>query len=81
MNIADQFKIYQKYEETIQKLVHALLAFMPIFSWTREPLSMLLLNCNTSYRYYTSPRFIVELCIYYVDFGLQMLGVRLFCWS
>ena len=31
MNILDQFKISRKYEETIQKLVHALLLFRTVF--------------------------------------------------
>ena len=42
MNILDQSKILQKYEETIENLVHAFWHSGLFFSWTREPLLILL---------------------------------------
>ena len=42
MNILDQFKLQQKYEETIGKLVHALFALGLFISRTREPLAVLI---------------------------------------
>ena len=53
----------------IEKLVHALLAFRTVFLKNQRPLGDA--TQQACYKTSTSPRFIVELSISFVDFELQ----------
>ena len=62
----------QKYEETIQKLVHALFLSIQLGRFSHEPWRAIAeAILQTSHKYSTSLRFEVELSICFVDFELQ----------
>ena len=67
MNILDQFKMWWKYEETIQNLVQALLAFRTVFLMNQRTIVSAILH--TSYKNPTSAG--LELSTSFVDFELQ----------
>ena len=68
MSILDQFKIQQKYNGTIPKLIHALLTFRTAFLMNQRTIADA--TWHNCYRNSTSPRFIVELSILFVNFEL-----------